>query len=332
MSKKAVVKRQKIKQGKPKYIKRIDYGINIWNPEFGLYKNTTKRSERPSEIIVENQIQNAPWYRIKVDSRYYFNPTEINLAKILYGAMVNQNQRDHLGLTREEQNNGVWTMDLIEILKLHFPDLDRTGLKTKKRQMKNTIEKLMELNLVLWGKNGDTEIKATTSFFIEPKLFHNKEQNRLEVQYKYSEWFDIERQLIGDKRTITTDFLTYQHIDTRFPAHLERFNEEENSQYIKTVLTHFKSMFDFKNGLRQIEFNVRKNIEEIVSNWEELKGPTQRQYLGAYISAFETIEKDKYFSNYFKRVGGKTASSLPGFSEHTKKTRGDLVIYDIHRF
>jgi hypothetical protein len=325
------IKKTIIKQPKPKHIKKIDYGINIWNPEFGLYKNTTKDSETPPDIIIENQIEGAAWNKIRVSSSYYFNPTEINLAKLLYGAMVNLNHKEHSNLTREEQDNTTFHIDLIEMIKLYFPDLSADAVKTKKRQFQKTVKKLMHLHLYL-GREGEKEGNyRRTSFFENPLLEWNKELNKSVISFRYSEWFDIERKVLGDKRTITNDFLVYQHIDTSFPEQLERFNKEEHSQYIKTVLTHFKSLFDFKNGLKCIEqFNVRKDIEEIVGNWEDLKRPTQRQYLGAYITAFETIENDQYFSKYFKRVGGGSAATLPGLS--VSKTKGAIVIYDIYRF
>lgn len=326
MSKKTI-----IKQPKPKHIKKIDYGINIWNPEFGLYKNTTKDSERPPEIIVENQIVGAAWQRIEVSSKYYFNPTEINYAKLLYGAMVNLNHKEHSHLTREEQNNTIFQIDINEMIRTYFPNLTIDQAKVKKRQFQKTVKKLMHLHLYL-GREGEKEGEyRRTSFFESPKLEWNKEINKSVISFKYSEWFDIERKLFGDKRTITNDFLVYQHIDTSFPRELERFGNGKKHLLIKTVLTHFKSLFDFKNGLKCIEqFNVRKDLPQIVSNWEELKGPTHREYLGSYITAFETIENDPYFSKYFKRVAGGSAATLPGFSVSKKK--GAPVIYDIYRF
>jgi hypothetical protein len=288
-----------ITKPKPKHINKIDYGINIWNPDFGFMKNTTKDTETPGEIVIESQFKNSFWKKLTLDSRYYFNPQEVNLAKMIYGQMVYDNKKYYSELERETQNNKTFTMDISELLKTHFTDLSQNELKQKKKDIKKTIKKLAKLQIELYGELEDgTKINKFTSFIIEPEVVSNDQKGSLRLSYRLSEWFDVERALNGDKRGITTDFLVYQNIETNFGAQIHKL-----TKYEQTILTHFKTIFDFKSNQKSIIFNVRNNLSEIVTNWNELKAPTRRQYMGAYVGAFARIEENEIFGKHFKCIG-----------------------------
>ncbi len=298
----------KIKRFPPKTIKNIDYGINIWNPNFGLMKNKTTNKEQPSEITVNSDISTSFWKKIVVRSRYFFNPTEVNLAKLIYGSICENIQKNHSNSTREQQNNNMFTLNINELINRHFSNLNKKEIFNKTRQMKKTIKKLMAFQMDLTGytQNGRT-YETTTNFLVDPLLVHD-EKGFLQLSYKLSEWFDFERKLDGDKRPITENYPVYQQIETNFGVRIDHFND-----YQKTILTIFKSKFDYKKGLKTININLKNDLPELLLNWEGLADRTKRQYFSNYKKALNILSKDENFGQYIEIIS----------------TRGD---YEIRRF
>jgi hypothetical protein len=297
-------------------IKKIDYGINMWNPAFKLMKHYTTEDETPPDVIVENQFEGSAWKQIKVISRYYFTPIEINIAKMIYQELINLNMS---ALSRAEQNDKIWTMDVNEFIEKADFHYDTQNQRTViKKQIEKTIVKLFHFKMELTTKKElGKEVKHLTSF-IEYAKITKEEQGKWTISFKISEWFDVERDIdIKEQRRITKEFLCYQNIQTDF------FNDirKEEDKHKQFLLTHFKTLFDFKNGKKKpFTFDIKddKDMEYLIPEWqfqEEFKLMTDEDFKRAkkkqeakrtaFKKAFINLSKDEKWKNYFRQVNSK---------------------------